>query len=444
MKPGPCVDSLPRVLFVTPCAFNRRTGGGVTFSNLFAGWPKDRLATVTSDRHPVSRDVCERFRFLDDSEIGPIPPLDLLRRSTRGKVISAEAWTATMSSPSIPRRLGRHLIGPAGLPDRGRLSGSLEDWIAEFRPEVLYTILGSIGYLELVEQISDTFSLSPVIHLMDEGVTEPRQHGLFGRYIRRRYTGGFRSLIARTSARIAICDEMAAVYESRFGMPFDSIQNAIDVERFARPASRSLDVGQTARLVYVGSVLPHAQLRSLARVADTVARLRTAGRQVTLDIFTPRELLGPAIEGFEALEGVAVHETLTDDREFFETLISADGLILPVNFDRPSIHFIGLSMPTKVPAYLTSGTPVLVFGPAGVAQIEYARTAGWGLVVDRPDSGLLERGIERLLDDAPLRRSLSAAALAGARQRHDIAVVRTRFRTILTRAAGYRSSTRER
>lgn len=35
----------PRVLIVGQ-AFNLSAGGGITLSNLFAGWPKDRMATI--------------------------------------------------------------------------------------------------------------------------------------------------------------------------------------------------------------------------------------------------------------------------------------------------------------------------------------------------------------------------------------------------------------
>src|SRR5690606_10802115 len=43
------VTGLPRLLFVTPCAFNHLTGSGITFTNLFRTWPSDRIATAHSD-----------------------------------------------------------------------------------------------------------------------------------------------------------------------------------------------------------------------------------------------------------------------------------------------------------------------------------------------------------------------------------------------------------
>ena len=60
----------PKILFITPLAFNKFSGTGITFTNLFKNWPKDRIATVTGDRNPVTKDVCEKYFFLSTDELG--------------------------------------------------------------------------------------------------------------------------------------------------------------------------------------------------------------------------------------------------------------------------------------------------------------------------------------------------------------------------------------
>ncbi|MBV8653193.1 MAG: hypothetical protein JO255_17135, partial [Alphaproteobacteria bacterium] len=82
-------SSLPRVLFVTPAAFNQVSGGGITFSNLFRGWPRDRLATVHNDRVPVSRDVCASYYELSDAEL--VLPAVLRRLRSRVQPAGAAA-----------------------------------------------------------------------------------------------------------------------------------------------------------------------------------------------------------------------------------------------------------------------------------------------------------------------------------------------------------------
>ncbi len=142
----PPVDP-PRVLFVTSSAFNHVTGGGITFSNLFRGWPKDRLATVHNDTVLVADDVCRRYYRLGPSEITRWPRLRAHRPAAAMEQAPASAQPA-----AAPLRLAKRVLIGNAWPDSGRLSRELEGWIADYRPEVLYTILGAIGMMELVEK----------------------------------------------------------------------------------------------------------------------------------------------------------------------------------------------------------------------------------------------------------------------------------------------------
>ena len=92
-------------------------------------------------------------------------------------------------------------------------------------------------------------------------------------------------------------------------------------------------------------------------------------------------------------------------------------------------------MPTKVPAYLSSGTPILVYGPRGVAQVDYAADFDWGLVVSERNDGQLAEALRTILSDMPLRESLRSRAQAVARDRHDAGTVRSRFQQALIDAA---------
>src|SRR5262249_29821980 len=171
----------PRVLFLTPCAFNAVTGGGVTFTNLFRGWPRDRLATVTDDPVPVSREVCDQYFFLGDEELRYIAPFHWLRRRTKSQQLQATSDKPTDGHPwTWARNLGKKLIGTASIPDRGRLSDGLRRWLDRFQPDLIYTILGTPGYFDLLKAIARYCHLPFVIHIMDHGTIDPVWTGLFG------------------------------------------------------------------------------------------------------------------------------------------------------------------------------------------------------------------------------------------------------------------------
>lgn len=70
---------LPRVLVVTANNFNLVSGGGITLTNLFRGWPHDRLANVHEDAVPEDHSVCRTFYRLTEEEIRWNWPFSLLQ-----------------------------------------------------------------------------------------------------------------------------------------------------------------------------------------------------------------------------------------------------------------------------------------------------------------------------------------------------------------------------
>ena len=109
---------------------------------------------------------------------------------------------------------------------------------------------------------------------------------------------------------------------------------------------------------------------------------------------------------FESEPYIRFFPPLIDDVEYFRTLADADILLLPSNFDKMSLKYIGFSMPTKVPAYLVSGTPILVIGRQEAAQIQYAKQKKWGLVVTEDTKKKIGENIRILLSNNQLRSDL--------------------------------------
>jgi glycosyltransferase involved in cell wall biosynthesis len=419
----------PRVLFVTSAAFNRVTGGGITFGNLFRGWPADRLATVHNDMVPTTDDVCRLYYRLSRREIDRWP------RRTHAAEMPVAGPAAAVAPPGLVRRLKTFVIGNAW-PDAGRLTPQLAEWIDAFRPQLLYTILGTIGMMELIDAIRTRFGLPLVIHFMDDWPSHLYRGGLLSALPRARMEALIHRLVGAARARLAIGAAMARVYGERYGVPFTPFQNALDLaslpvglDSAARP------IGDPAQLLYVGSIFDNAQFSSLVDIAQAVAGLAAAGRRIRLDIHSPAHLAERFRPRLEVAPCVRLHDTITDDAAFFRRIAAADLLVLPVNFDADSLRLVRFSMPTKLPAYLASGTPVLVYGPREAAQVAYAADEGWGHVVGARDAAALRGAVTRLLDDQALRARLVGTARAVLRKNHDAAAVRRRFHDTLTAAA---------
>ena len=426
----PTPETFPRVLFITPHAFNKVTGTGITFTNLFKGWPKDRIATVHDDTMAVTTDVCNTYYRLGSDEIrkfGGSFTNSLAEQITLGVTYSAQPLTRF----KILQTVKKWIFGD-GLPQRGVLTPELEAWIEDFKPDVIYTILGSNGLMDIVEHAQQKFDVPLVVHIMDDWMSGAFKSGLLGPLQRIRMHRSIRRIIEKASLRLSICDAMSDAYSKRFGVPFDAFQNVVDIEAVAPYITDPTVLKLPVKIVYAGSVFAYAQQQSLIDCCQAVAQLANEGFSVQLDIHCPPSHISGLEEQFVAGPGIKLHGPLIDDADFFSTICVADILLIPASFDQKSIDFIRYSMPTRVPAYLASGTPILVYGPSSVALVQYAEKREWGVVVNKRDVKMLKNSINYLIKDSKLRSRLSVNACTTARASHSSNLNRERFKAALS------------
>jgi len=436
------LSEFPRVLFLTSAAFNTITGGGVTFTNLFRGWPTDQIATVHNDSIPPSMEICTKYFRLGPDEIHKRGLLSLIRWPSQGD----SPPTPSPSGPVGQRKRNRvrdfmvavkKLLFGNAVPDVGCLTPELEAWVEAYRPEVLYTILGSISMMELALSLRKRFGTSLVVHLMDDWPAISYRGGVFSAASRRRMHRLLDEIMRVADVRMGICDAMVIEYQKRYGRPFVAFQNAIDSQKWLAYSRTDVATAHPLRLLYIGSILPEAQLDSLADCCAAVAQLHQGGDDIRLDIYSANCQMQWCSDRLRDHAGVVLHDAITDDEGVFRQLSSADILLLPVNFDEASVRYIRYSMPTKVPAYLFSGTPVLVYGSEKTAQVSYARDKGWGHVVSAQGSVHVAAGIRALARDAGLRTRLSATARKLASANHDASQVRVKFQLAIRESASH-------
>jgi hypothetical protein len=430
------MHEFPRVLFITPVAFNPYSGGGATFTSLFLGWPKDRLATIHNDSAPSPDDVCDNYFLLGPEELDFVPPFGALRRGRASKATPSDAGAkAEVEGRPPPRWLdaARELILGDSIPERARLTPQLAQWIESFQPEVIYTILGSNGMMSLIEQVRARFDLPIVVHIMDDWANAAHRAGVFGPFERAVMKRQLARVFETATACLGISSAMCEAYTRRYGRPFTSFQYALDRNRWGDVAKRELSVRDVPEVLYVGSIFRNAQLESLIDCTHAVAALNNEGFPLSLRIATSASNVSRFGSLLTVHPKVTLDATAVDDEAFFEGLAKADALLLPVNFNPASVDFIRYSMPTKVPAYLNSGTPILAYGSNETAQIRYARDRRWALVVPNRSMDALKTALKRIVSDMGLRAELSGAARLAA-SGHDASTVRAGFQDVLRHA----------
>ena len=78
----------PNILAVTSSTFNPYTGTGILLSNLFKGWPTDKIAMAHSDNFYQDRNVCNYVYKMGSKEFSWVWPLHLFMKKAVGGRLS--------------------------------------------------------------------------------------------------------------------------------------------------------------------------------------------------------------------------------------------------------------------------------------------------------------------------------------------------------------------
>jgi len=416
----------PRLLVIAPRPLDwEGGGGGVTMCNLLKGWPLDRIAQIHSDRQRLCGDpsicrhgFCFRASLGDEGGLPGGGPTECLWTLARYAMRRKESW--------------------------GPLSSLL--WllprVREFAPDVIYSYVlqAPAAYWTLPRRLAQALAVPYVTHMMDDWPALHDQHGglldrLFWRNVRR---WSLRKLFHAASGNIGICPEMCEAFAERYGCSFVPFHNCVEVQRYdgvgksyAAKADGAFD------LVYIGSVRQLKELESLVDLKRAVLALAERVPGIRLTVHHPRfgEDISNFAEFLHAPPHVVSGDYLAPD-ELPRRLVEADALVVPLGFVGDTLTYLRYSFQTKVPEYLASGTPVLVYGPAASPNTLAARRDGWGLVVDRQEPSLLASALADLVDKEELRRALGTRGREVAGEFYDAKRVREEFRHFLASRMG--------
>lgn len=358
-------NGFPRVLVVSGYTFNQSSGGSITMSNLFRGWPKDRLAIVDADGGELDTDICvNRHRLVGPTGRSENPP-------PKGK---------------LKHRLAKRL-GLAGGVFPVKYSKALLDYVKAYKPEVIYTQASQLSYMWLAKKLLKLSGARLVYHVMDDFPKTTYTRGSFSIVPRMLLKKEMSELVRGAAGLMGISDGMCSEYKIRFSRDFHTFHNPVESEDWSplavldRGLANLKGVERRLAITYSGRIGLGART-SIIGLINAVQILNESGVDVCLNLYT-----GIPIQDEEVSKCADMHKDCVNVLEgprsveqLKAALQSSDLLVLPVDFDTESINFLKLSMPTKLPAYMMSGVPILVYGPSGVHSVDFVMKAGVGRV----------------------------------------------------------------
>ncbi|NVN94321.1 MAG: hypothetical protein HXX18_03450 [Bacteroidetes bacterium] len=385
-------------------SFNSKNATGITLSNLFKGFPKDKILIASTYKDAIIsvQDGYKHIYSIGSKELKYYFPLNFIKKKYfSGNIfekinkipihkIEPENNNKAVLNFSISNYLKffivnllenfLHIIGYYHFATKINFSINLQNWIKENNPDIIYTLLSTRSSILLAIEIHKKLNIPIIIHIMDDWPTTIVQKGLFSKYWRKKIDKEFRILLSLSYKRLAISELMSIEYSQRYSCSWNYYHNPVDCS-FWNPKTKITPVNiEKYRIIYTGRIgLGISQ--SLVQIARAVQFLNTEYRFDIEFVIQTKDIEHKICKKLKKYSSYVTLQNYTEYNNLPEFLKRSQLLMLPYDFNGRNFQFIRLSMPTKASEYIATLRPVLYFGPKETALYYHAMKYKWGHVV---------------------------------------------------------------
>ncbi|MHC1733004.1 MAG: hypothetical protein AB9888_13380 [Bacteroidales bacterium] len=436
--------SFPRVLiFGQP--FNKKHGGGITLTNLFNYWDKDKIAVAATGHvlQNVTTDVCEIYYQLGIDEYKWRFPFNLIQKKYPSGLRSFTRGNYSINT-NLKSGIRRKIVNQVFYPTlewigvfhnsvKVGFSDGFVKWLDEFKPEVIYFQVSTYDAIVFAHKLLDYLKKPAIVHIMDDWPSTISQKGPFKGYWKKKIDNEFKRLLDRTDAFLSISDAMSYEFKKRYNKDFIAFHNPIDIPFWSLQVRDNYGFGADHIKVLFSGRIGIGIEESLVDLAQVVDDLSNFGIRIKLYIQSPssNSKLSVKVSGFKSV----VFNPVADYSELPGIFSSADILAITNDFDTRSINYLKYSMPTKASEYMISGTPVLVYSHSETAVTKFFSYHRCGYCITERNLDLLRDGLRLLIEDEKLRREIGTNSVRIAKEMFDANIVRTNFQNIIRKTS---------
>ena len=434
--------SYPRILiFGQP--FNNFSGGGITLSNLFRGWPKDKIA-VTYIGHGlrnVTTDICDTYYQLGGEEHSWIFPFNLFQRkfpsglkSFENKPGISDSYIKTGIRYDLVNRIFYPFMRWAGIyhfATRFIISERFRNWLSEFNPDVLYLQVAARDEINFARELIIYLKIPSIIHMMDDWPSTISNKGLFWKLWERKIDKEFKVLLDKVDLYLSISDAMSVEYKRRYNKDFIAFHNPVEIESWLPFTKRDFKINKEyVTILYSGRMGDNGISESLLEIASAIDSMNEEDKvNIKLHIQTPTKE-GEIIDMLRKYKCVVINP-FVEYSQIPAIFSKADILLLANDFNQMGINYLKLSMPTKASEYMISGTPVLVYTSNIAAVSDFFSLNECGYCVTKQSKDEIVNAIMHLIDNESFRIKISTNAVLLAKDRFEAGKVRFKFQNLI-------------
>lgn len=402
----------PKVLLLEH-TFNNSTGMGITLTNLFYDWPKNRIG-IMSDSIDIK---CVDTIRPCSSYIGIGKSIDYSAKVER-------RITSVRPNGSLKSRV-RKIYYDLGLNEmfgKTKILPSNMESVKVFAPDIVFCSLGTLNRMRVCESIIKAMPEAHlVIYIVDDWINSRVIEKKPTFFWKRLFHGSFKRLLQLSSGNLSICETMSQAYLQQFGKQFVPFHNPVDVQYWTNLSIERKYPKSVVSLLYVGKINEDTE-ECLVDCAKCVESLNIEGKEIVFDVFSPDYMSNQVLfENYPHchLLPAVPHEKIP------ELTKSYDSLLLTLGFSEKTIQYIRLSMPTKLSEYLASGLPIVLYCPSGVALTDYVQSRDCAFCCTEKNIDKFRATLLQLFDKRKVQYVVQRSL--GVAKEHDITIVRERF-----------------
>ena len=270
------------------------------------------------------------------------------------------------------------------------LAGKIPEWRGKYSSSWLkkhlsnkfssvYAFVYSPECMKYAHWIAKKCKIPLVVHLADHSQEFERSSSI--------------EILRCASKLVCITEEMKSMYERTLGRKdIEVLHNGAEqaCSEIASPSPVPFSEHNPFVLCFIGGLFSHLHGDCIEDIFEAVSEIRKKFPWIEFNLYGQRQ---PAdfLEDFIHSDGFTHHGIVMPLEKKFEIMESAHCFVIPSSFNEEKHRHYRYSFPTKLPELITTGRPILSYGPRETATNKVLETNNLGLRIH-------DRSISKLVD----------------------------------------------
>ena len=419
-----------QVLIISHNAFSETNNLGKTLLYYFSGFSTDEIAQFyIQDKYPETIKKCNiYYRFTDRDALKSLFGIKTRHIFQTPDLTPTQLEKLDHTIESI-RQYGRrrnvfvYFMRNIVWRFAQWRTKELADWLRDFDPDVILFMSGDYKFMyDITFQIQALLNKPLVVWCGDDYYLYNRNESSFlGRLQHKQFMKTVFKVINTASCIFTVSDMMNSAYHNLFNKPCFTLHTGAKKRNEINEKSNGM-------IAYFGN-LGYKRADSLVEIGKAVMGLGISGpKRITV---YSAEKNPNIIKKLSPENGIDFRGEISSS-EVSEKMSECKIIIHTESFDARIQQMIKYSVSTKIADSLLNGPCMLVYGPAGIASIDYLKSNNAAYVITKPED--LKNGLQEILTNDALRAQIVTNARHLANKNHNEADTSKKVRAWLQMA----------